>query len=260
MSVNGRPTMRWRIGVLAVGLAVFTACGAGPGAGTTGTAPEPTPDRPVRYLPLGDSITDGYPQGAGGYRTLLWQQLVQQDGDSIDFVGSQSGGPPELGDRDHEGHRGWCIDGPCGGHPERTVAPKVQGWITQYRPDIVSVHLGTNDLNKGAGGVETARRLDRLVGSIYAVDPDVHVILVQIVAGEEKPEQHAIYAGAVLTVARRYQAEGRPLTVVDMSRLLTMPTHFVDGIHPTQFGYDLMARALRPAVAAAYREVASGRR
>jgi lysophospholipase L1-like esterase len=98
--------------------------------------------------------------------------------------------------------------------------------------------------------------MDHLLGSIYAVDPDVQVILVQIVAGEEKPEQHAIYASALSTVATRYQAEGRRLSVVDMSHLLTMPTHFVDGIHPTQFGYDIMGRALYPAVAAAYREVA----
>ena len=255
MSESSRPKARWRAGILLVVLVVLTACGRGPGAGLAGDGRPPTPDRPVRYMALGDSITAGYP-GVGGYRTLLWQLLVQQDGDAIDFVGSQSGGPPELGDPDHEGHRGWCIDGPCGGHRERTVAPKMQGLMRQYRPDIVSVHLGTNDLNKGADGVETARRMDRLLGSIYAVDPDVHVILVQIVPGEVKPEQHAIYAGALVTVASRYQAEGRRLSVLDMSHLLTMPTHFVDGIHPTPFGYDIMARALHPAVTKAYREVA----
>lgn len=256
MSEQSRPTTPWRVGILLLVLVFLSACTSGPGGGTARTAPPPTPDRPVRYLPLGDSITEGYPGKAGGYRTVLWQQLVQQDGDLIDFVGSQSSGPPELGDRDHEGHGGWCIDGPCGGHRERAVAPKIQGLIRQYRPDIVSVHLGTNDLNKGAGGVETARRLDRLVGSIYAVDPDVHVILVQIVATHDRPEQHAIYTGTFPGIADRYRAQGRSLTVVDMSRLLSMPTHFVDKIHPTQFGYDLMARALRPAVAAAYREVA----
>jgi hypothetical protein len=257
LSESSRPATRWRVGIVLVVLALVSACGSGPGTGTADTAPPPPrPDRPVRYLPVGDSITEGYPGELGGYRTLLWQQLVQQDGDDIDFVGSQSSGPPELGDRDHEGHGGWCIAGSCGGHPERAVAPKMQGWIRQYRPDIVSVHLGTNDLNKGADGVETARRMDHLLGSIYAADPDVQVILVKIVAGEQKPEQHAIYAAALSTVASRYQTEGRRLTVVDMSRLLTMPTHFVDGIHPTQFGYDMMARALRPAVAAAYRQVA----
>lgn len=255
LSESSRPTSRWRVGILLVVLVVLPACGSAPGAGTAGTAPRPTPDRPIRYLPVGDSITEGY-LGRGGYRTLLWQQLVRQDGDRIDFVGSQSSGPPELGDRDHEGHGGWCIEGPCGGNPDRVVAPNIERWMTQHRPDILSVHLGTNDLNKGADGAETARRLDDLVGRIYAADPDVHLVLVQIVAGQEHPAQHAVYAAAVPTIASRYQAEGRWLTVVDMSRLLSMPTHFVDGIHPTQFGYDIMARALHPAVAAAYREVA----
>jgi lysophospholipase L1-like esterase len=256
LSEKSRPTTRWRIGVLLVVLAVLSACSSATSTGTAGTTPAPTPDRPIRYMPLGDSITEGYPGKAGGYRTVLWQHLVQQDGDLIDFVGSQSGGPPELGDRDHEGHGGWCIDGPCGGHRERDVAPKIKGLIEQYRPDIISVHLGTNDLNKGAGGVETARRLDRLVGSIYAADPDVHLILVQIVATHDRPEQHTIYAGTFPGIADRYRAQGRSLTVVDMSRLLSMPTNFVDGIHPTQFGYDVMGRALYPAVAAAYRELA----
>lgn len=253
---NSRPTTRWRVGILLVVLAVLSACSPGPGTGTAGTGPQPTPDRPVRYMPLGDSITEGYPGHLGGYRTLLWQQLVQRDGDDIDFVGSQSSGPPALGDLDHEGHGGWCIDGPCGGNPDRDVAKKIQGWIMQYRPDIVSVHLGTNDLNKGADGAETARRLDDLVGRIYAVDPDVHVILIQIVAGQAHPEQHAAYAAAVPAIAARYQGQGRRLTVVDMSQLLSMPTNFVDGIHPTQFGYDIMARALYPAVSTAYRQAA----
>jgi lysophospholipase L1-like esterase len=237
-------------------LVVLSACGAGPGAASAEHGSGPAPERPIRYMPLGDSITEGYPGHHGGYRTLLWQLLVQQDGDKIDFVGSQSSGPPELGDKDHEGHGGWCIDGPCGGRPDRDVAPRIQGWITQYRPDIVSVHLGTNDLNKGADGVETARRLDDLVGRIYAADPDVYVIVVQIIQGQTHAEQHEVYDAAVPGIAARYQAQGRKIAVLDMSPLLSMPTNFVDGIHPTPFGYDIMARALHPAVSMAYRAVA----
>lgn len=257
VSTSTRPTTGLGAVVLLVVLAVLSACGAGPGAGGESTPPRPEPDRSIRYMPLGDSITDGYPGTQGGYRTLLWQLLVQRDGDKIDFVGSQSGGPPELGDPDHEGHRGFCIAGPCGGHPERTVAPRVQGWMEQYRPDIVSVHLGTNDLIRAAHGVTVERRLDDLLGKIYAADPDVHVIVVQIVQGRKNDVERAAYDAAIPTLASRYRAQGRSIAVVDMGSLLSMPTNFVDGTHPTQFGYDLMARALHPAVSQAYREVAA---
>ena len=260
MSKRTRPTTRLQVGLLLAALSVLpalSACGGAPGAGTVAAPPKPEPDRAIRYLPLGDSITDGYPGTQGGYRTLLWQLLVQRDGDKIDFVGSLSGGPPELGDPDHEGHRGFCIAGPCGGHADRTVAPRIQDWMTQSRPDIVSVHLGTNDLIWQAHGVTVERRLDDLVGRIYAADPDVHLILVQIVQGKKNAEERQAYNAAIPTIADRYRAQGRSVTVVDMGSLLSMPTNFVDGVHPTQFGYDLMARALHPAVSQAYREVAA---
>src|SRR5262245_10565633 len=62
----------------------------------------------VRVMPLGDSITDGF-NVPGGYRIGLWQRLAG-GGYTVDLVGSGSGGPPELGDHDHEGHPGWRID------------------------------------------------------------------------------------------------------------------------------------------------------
>ncbi len=252
-----RPTTsrRWRAGVALVVLAVLSACSPGPGAGASEA--EPTPSRAIRYLPLGDSITAGYPV-RGGYRTLLWQLLVQQDHDRIDFVGSQSSGPPQLGDLDNEGHGGWCIAGPCEPGKDDVVAPRIQAWMTQYRPDIVSVHLGTNDIKRGADGAETARRLDDLVGRMYATDPDVYVILVQIVPARADVPQHDAYDAAIPAIAARYQAQGRRLAVVDMSRLLTVPVNYTDGTHPTQFGYDMMARALYPAMSKAYRSVGSG--
>ena len=253
MSGNDRSTTgRLRhLGVLLVVLAILAACGATPGTpGSVASAPP----RPVRYMPVGDSITDGYTI-PGGYRTLLWQLLVQQEGDRIDFVGSKDSGPAVLGDQDNEGHGGWCIDGPCGGDVDKVVAPRIQGWITQYKPDVVSVHLGTNDLKKGADGAETARRLDDLVGRIYAADPDVYLIVCQIIPARMDAEQHDVYAAAIPAIAARYQAQGRRLAVVDLSHALTVPYDYTDGTHPNQGGYDRMARALYPAVSEAYRVV-----
>lgn len=256
--MSGRSTTtsrRAQAAVLLVVLAVLAACGGGTGAGRNIASPGPTPARAIRYLPVGDSITDGY-NLPGGYRTLLWQLLVQQDGDRIDFVGSRSNGPADLGDKDEEGHGGWCIDGPCNGEGGGDVVmPRIAGWMEQHQPDIISLHLGTNDIKKGADGAETARRLDRLVGRIYATDPDVYVIVVQIIPARADTAKHDAYVAAVPGIAARYQAQGRRLAVVDMSRLLRIPDNYSDGTHPTRAGYDLMAHALHPAVSEAYREL-----
>jgi len=54
----------------------------------------------------------------------------------VDFVGSLSNGPASLGDKDHEGHRGFRID----------RVPSVDGWLDTQQPDITLLMIGTNDM------------------------------------------------------------------------------------------------------------------
>ncbi len=62
---------------------------------------------PLKIMPLGDSITDGY-NVPGGYRAELWR-LLDVAGTHVNFVVSLQSGPSGLPDKDHEGHSGWCI-------------------------------------------------------------------------------------------------------------------------------------------------------
>jgi hypothetical protein len=82
--------------------------------------PTPTPSIKVtvKVMPLGDSITDGI-TAAGAYRTKLWKNITNS-GLSVDFVGSLSGGPSDLGDKNHEGHSGWRID---------EISNKINSWM-----------------------------------------------------------------------------------------------------------------------------------
>ena len=267
MRVRGRLAVLVRLPKLLLAALLLTAsCTSSPGpapapAPTDGpsasspSVPDPgaSPARrgAVRYLPLGDSITEGFGV-PGAYRTVLWQELVERDHDRIDFVGSQSGGPPSLGDQDHEGHSGWCIVGSCSGGGKDVVLPQIDGWLRTSRPDIVSIHLGTNDILHGATGFTTADRLDRLVARVYAANPDAYVVLVQIIPMAGRPEQVA-YDALVPKVAAKYRAQGRAVSVVDMSTLLTVPTDYRDALHPTQAGFDTMGMALYPAISTAYR-------
>lgn len=237
-------------------LAVSGGCTPNASAPVSNASPTrgATPTRSIRYMPLGDSITDGFGI-PGGYRTVLWQQLVETDHDHIDFVGSRSGGPPALGDREHQGLTGWCIAGTCRHDGQDTVLPQLYRWLVEYRPDIISIHLGTNDLATGSSGATTAKRLDQLVGRIYADRPDTYVVLIQTIPMGIEQAQHDAYDARIPGIAERYRAQGRRIAVADLSQTLTLPADYRDALHPTQQGYDKMGRALAPSIQAAYTSV-----
>src|SRR2546421_13017582 len=113
-------------------------------------------------MPLGDSLTfgDGSSHG-GGYRKELWHGLADA-GFDVEFVGSERGGA--LPDPDHEGHPGWEID---------DIAEQVVGWLTAWRPTVVLLHIGTNDLDRDADIRGAPARLGALLDRILRTVPGV---------------------------------------------------------------------------------------
>src|SRR4029453_5592633 len=81
-------------------------------------------------------------------------------GVAVDYVGSQQSG--NLPDRDNEGHSGWRID---------EVAAQIDPWFAAYRPDVVLVHVGTNDMNQNHQVATAPNRLAALVDRILASSP-----------------------------------------------------------------------------------------
>lgn len=102
----------------------------------------PTSKIYLKIMPLGDSITFGWPDSAyGGYRHLLGTLLVN-DGYGVDFVGSQQSGNGAVSDPDNEGHPGWTISRIRKGIDSN-------GWLETYQPGLILLHIGTNDLLEG---------------------------------------------------------------------------------------------------------------
>lgn len=228
---------RWR-GVLAclVGLAAsagLTACGRA--ASSTHPvrpqAPAAAPRAPVRVMPLGDSITAGV-EVKGAYRSDLWQ-LMTAGGLPVDFVGSSSSGPRELPDHDHEGRPGWQI---------AQLDARVRGWLTRYRPDIVLLHIGTNDVLRGHVG-RAPRRLDALIGRITATLPAAQVYVATIIplANTSLDRRVRHYNAAVARLVRARSATDRNVHLVDMYSALSRRDLTSDGIHPNSAGYSAMA-------------------
>nr|WP_308437490.1 GDSL-type esterase/lipase family protein [Streptomyces lacrimifluminis] len=109
-------------------------------------------------MPLGDSITWGVGSSTGnGYRGPLWDRLAA-DGHPLDFVGTLRGG--SMPDRDNEGHSGFRID---------QIASLADASLTRYRPNVVTLEIGTNDLNGNYQPSTASARLKSL--RVFRVAP-----------------------------------------------------------------------------------------
>lgn len=122
----------------------------------------------VRWMPLGDSITD-----YGCWRAWIWQRF-QQDGHEVDLVGSQRAGEDCSGlpfDRDHEGHPGYRAT-------DIAARNDLVGWLRQSPADVVTMHLGTVDLLRGMlSPPQVLAALDTLVDQMRDSNPAMRIIV-----------------------------------------------------------------------------------
>ncbi|MEV5340769.1 ricin-type beta-trefoil lectin domain protein [Streptomyces sp. NPDC052676] len=213
------------------------------GLTATGAAPaSAAPTTPLRVMPLGDSITWGVGSSTGnGYREPLWNMLAA-DGHPVDFVGTLRGG--SMSDPDNEGHSGYRID---------QIAALADVPLTRYRPNVVTLHIGTNDL-QGASEVDTAiARLRSLVDQVTADVPDATVLVASLVVSTSPSEERfrGAYNQAVSRIVGDAQAAGKHVGYVDMSSLTT--ADLADALHPNDAGYRKMADAFHRGIQAADR-------
>jgi lysophospholipase L1-like esterase len=214
----------------------------------------PLPNRldqrvPWRILPLGDSITHGveFPlpdtdPTLGGYRTRLYNRM-EQEAIAVDFVGSQSSGPSDLPDHDHEGHNGWPIDDMRLG---RDAFTGVDRWLLTYAPDVVLLLAGTNDISVhvGTDGTAIAARLGVLLDRIHYDLPGC-VVLVGTLPPFLNPDHTPLVDDLnprVRTLIATRAAAGNAEYLVELHDLLNAGL-LSDGVHPNAAGYVVIADA-----------------
>ncbi|MET9843218.1 ricin-type beta-trefoil lectin domain protein [Streptomyces ossamyceticus] len=221
----------WILPLITLVAATFgvTAAGATPASAA--------PTTPLRVMPLGDSITWGVGSSTGnGYRAPLWNRLAA-DGHPLDFVGTGRAG--SMSDPDNEGHSGYKI---------HQITALTDAALTRYRPNVVTLHIGTNDLNESYQVSTATARLRSLVDRITAAAPDATVLVASLVVSTSGSEEQyrAAYNQAVPTIVRDAQAAGKHVAYVDMSGLTT--ADLVDALHPNDSGYQKMADAFHRGV------------
>jgi lysophospholipase L1-like esterase len=202
---------------------------------------------PVRIMPLGDSIT----AGPGCWRALLWDRLQRNGYTNIDFVGTQVGGGCAVAhDGDHEGHSGFSATG---------IADQNQlpGWLSATNPNIVLMHLGTNDL--WGGTISTTQILtaySKLVDQMRANNPTMKIIVAQIIPMEPSNCTGCAQRVVSLNNAIPGWAAGKttaqsPITVVDQWTGFNAATDTFDGVHPVDSGFQKMSDRWYPALTSA---------
>jgi lysophospholipase L1-like esterase len=219
--------------------------------GSAGSGYDPCPeDEPCRIMPFGDSITEGYPVN-GGYRVPLFR-LARAAGRSLTFVGSANNNGPTMVDgvtfpRDHEGHGGFTIeDVPARG--ANGIADFVEPSMQAYSPHIITLMIGTNDLNGNIEVGTAPQRLGALLDDIYEQDPDVLVILAQIVPTRTDGTNQTVqnYNAAMPDLVSSRAEAGRHIVLLDMYEAFTRDADYKtallgDNLHPNEAGYARMA-------------------
>lgn len=196
--------------------------------------------RNLRVLPLGDSITWGFSSSDGnGYRKPLLDKLAAAEA-SVDFVGSQRSGT--MADADNEGYNGAVISEIDNYENAATVG---------YRPNVVLVHAGTNDMNRPADPDTAPDRLGRMIDDIVAHVPDAVVVVATIVPASNATVQSRItkYNAAIPAVVQKRVDAGKKVVLASMNNVTT--GDLKDGLHPNDTGYAKMADTWRGALAQA---------
>ncbi|MEV4410749.1 GDSL-type esterase/lipase family protein [Catellatospora sp. NPDC049609] len=238
--LHGPPTSLARLGravlagLAALAMALPVTIAASPAQAAT----------PVRVMPLGDSITGG----PGCWRAVLWNRLQANGFTDVDFVGTLPGGGCGVSgwDGDNEGHGGFRATG---------IADQNQlpGWLSATRPDIVLMHLGTNDI---WGNLPTATILaayGKLVDQMRASNPNMRILVAQIIPMTPSgcawcPTGVAALNAAIPAWAAAKTTAQSPVTVVDQFTGFDTAADTSDGVHPDDSGFQKMSDRWYPAL------------
>lgn len=263
---------------------------------TTGTGAQvvvtPAPANVINILPMGSSTTEGVSSqpeaySGGGYRSQLYQSLVNDGRFTPNFVGSNTvldnqatGGYNVLSGANqlhHEGHGGYTSSQVLTSlnYGASWLATNASGQPTNgVAPDYVTLAIGGNDLSISAKSTSPhpipaadlaapLNRTDAIVTYIAtALRPNAHVIVGTLFYRIESNSgdievvgdlQNAYYNAFVPRMVYNHVLAGHHVSMVDLYGAVTPGNNMsqvgTDGIHALTTGYNLMASAFYNALA-----------
>ena len=188
----------------------------------------------IKILPLGDSITQGG-EGYASYRRSLWL-LLKNAGFNVDFIGHQIKHHGALNDNlkdfdlNHEGHWAWETG---------ELDDKLDGWLKGYTPDIVLLHVGTNDFDRGQSNESTMQEIKSIIAKLRKNNAKVAIFIAKIIPMKNKDTSSINNSIALLVDAQNTQKS--PLVIVDQYTDYEPLVDNHDNYHPNSKGEDKIA-------------------
>ncbi|KAL3481398.1 SGNH hydrolase-type esterase domain-containing protein [Aspergillus californicus] len=208
---------------------------------TTSTQHEPSNPGTdtLRLMPLGGSITHGVGSSTGtGYRKRLLT-LLQSHGLPIKMVGSRQTGI--MSNNNHEGWRGSRIDEI---HHKIKNRKSKSNSISALSPHIFAINAGSNDCLQRFS-IETAgARMAEMLEFLWAASPGSTILLSTLLVNGRRDVDEMVRGvnGQFRRLYEEMVAERRRIVLVDMhSPDGPQQGHLVDGTHPGDEGYEIMA-------------------
>ncbi|MBU6170102.1 MAG: DUF642 domain-containing protein [Verrucomicrobia bacterium] len=194
----------------------------------------------LRFLPVGDSLTQGCCIDVqGGYRAPL-RNLLGNAGFVSDFIGTQTDTDPALPDKDHEGHPGYSIS---------MLRDGIGVWLKQAgQADVVLLMAGTVDIWTGNPASTSFERLKALVEDISYERPNTKIIVSNLIPRTDSLDVVQVsYNQQIPSLVAELAAKGRNVSFLDMRNsglpggVIGAQDLIADGVHPNVSGYEKMA-------------------
>jgi len=212
--------------------------------------------RPVRILPLGDSITYDNdfsdienPRPVGdkvAYRFPLYR-LLKQAGHCFIFVGNKRAGYNYFTEANNAGFPG-CTPKELyhlikTGYNQHEGKYEVNGhYLEKFKPDVILLHIGTTKVNPA-----NAEDVNHILGEIRKFNKSksgnpVTTFLAKIINNKQHNPIITAFNNAVADFAQQKIQQGEKIIIVDMENALDYTKDMADMTHPNPAGYEKIAK------------------
>ena len=193
------------------------------------------PGQIIKLMPIGDSITHAS-KTTGDVRCQLWDRL-QALSWTFDFVGQMyglvGGGATSNCDNNHEARAGWRAE---------QVLQIIGASASKYKPDMATIHLGTNDLSAGQSNDSTVNEISQIIDQLRTYNVKVVVFVAGIIPNylsNNHSETKDLNAKILKMVSTKSNSVS-PIIYVDQFTGF-VPEDLADKLHPNDAGSAKMA-------------------
>ncbi|KAK5127598.1 hypothetical protein LTR85_006938 [Meristemomyces frigidus] len=191
----------------------------------------------LKIMPLGASIVWGQDSTDGDGFRLLLRDMLEANGNNVSYVGTRFHG--NMTNNACEAYPGDTID------EVQSRANSSGAW--EYVPNVVLVHLGTNDCEAPAheNSSIAADKFVSFLQNIKSHNADALVVASDLIRNLNHDVDECIvhFNSHLPRIVREAKEGGQKITLVDMHDAVPFSDiNTTDLTHPTDAGYAIMAR------------------